>query len=307
MAANFGYVVNEDGSVTRIGGRSSSNNNNNNPNNNSNDPSGNSGCIWGVLIAIAIIVIVVIMKSNSSASSDYDYNDTVAVVEEAEDVVAEEISVPSTTYLRVSDDDIYMDSQGGTVEISISTDGDWYVSVNPESWGYISKSTNFLTLRLDRNNSSSTRTDYFEIKSGDLSRRINITQYGNANPSGSITRVWVEHNVYHNGAKGMKIHATYDVENMKDKYVYMYTYFYYEDNSTPLKDPYGNNLSMSSSGVAQYENTTFNDTWHFIPYTNLNMQPGYSSINLSFDVSIKDGNGNQLDRDENNRFTLNEN
>ena len=64
---------------------------------------------------------------------------------------------------------------------------------------------------------------------------------------------------------------------------------------------------MSSSGVAPYESTTFNDTWHFIPYTNLNMQPGYGSIDLSFDVVIKDGNGNQLDRDENNRFTLNEN
>lgn len=306
MNSNSGYRVNEDGSVTRIGGSGSSNNSSNNS---SNGSSGNRGCIWGVIIAIAIIVIVVIAKSNSSGSSEYAYDDSVAVeevlVEEA--AVVEEAVVPSTTYLRVSDDDIYMNAQGGSTEISIYTDGDWYISVNPESWGHISKYSSSLTLRLDKNPSTSTRTDYFEIKSGDYSRRINITQYGNTDPSGSITRVWVEHNVYYNGAKGMKIHASYDVENMKNKYVYMYTYFYYGDNSTPLKNPYGNNLSMSTSGVAPYESTTFNDSWHFIPYTNLNMQPGYGSIDLSFDVSIKDGNGNQLDCDENNRFTLNEN
>lgn len=304
MSSNSGYRVNEDGSVTRISGGGSSNNSNNS----SNGSSGNGGCIWGVIIAIAIIVIVAIVKSNSSGS-DYTYDDTIAAEEFlAEEVVVEEVAVaPSTTYLRVSDDDIYMNAQGGSTEISIYTDGDWYININPESWGHISKYSNSLTLRLDRNPSSSTRTDYFEIKAGDYSRRINITQYGNTNPTGNITRVWVEHNVYYNGAKGMKIHASYDVENMKDKYVYMYTYFYYGDNSTPLKNPYGNNLSMSSSGIAPYENTTFNDTWHFIPYTNLNMQPGYGSIDLSFDVSIKDGSGNQLDRDENNQFTLSEN
>lgn len=304
MSSNSGYRVNEDGSVTRISGNGSSNNSNNT----SNGSSGNGGCIWGVIIAIAIIVIVILVKFNSSGSYEYDYDDTIAVEEavEKEVVAVEEVVTPSTTYLRVSDDDIYMNAQGGSTEVTIYTDGDWYVSVNPESWGHISKYSSSLTLRLDRNPSSSARTDYFEITSGDYSRRINITQYGNTEPSGNITRVWVEHNVYYNGCKGMKIHASYNVENMKNKYVYMYTYFYYGDNSTPLKNPYGSNLSMSSSVIALYENTTFNDTWHFIPYTSLNMQPGYGSIDLSFDVSIKDGNGNQLDRDENNQFTLNE-
>lgn len=309
MAANGGYRVNEDGSVTRIDGGGSNNSGNNRPNNNSGGSSDNSGCIWGIIIAVVIGVIVAIANSGSSDSSNdnHDTEEVVEVVEVEEVPATEEVYTPSTTYLRVSDDDIYISADGGSRDITVYTDGNWYVDVDVASWGHLSKYSDSVTLRVDPNASSSSRTDYFILKSGDYTKRINITQSGNTAPSGDITRVWVEHNVYYNGAKGMKIHASYDVVNMKDKNVYMYTFFYYGDNSTPLKNPYGNHLSMSSSGVAPYESTTFNDAWHFIPYTNLNMQPGYGSIDLSFDVVIKDGSGNQLDRDENNRFTLSEN
>lgn len=301
--ANSGYRVNEDGSVTKINSSGSNNNSNN-----SGGSSDNSGCVWFIIIAVVIGIIVAIANSNSGSSNEA-YDDT-AVVEEVvavEEPVEEVVAIPSTTYLRVSDDDIVMNADGGSEDITIYTDGAWYIDVNVASWGHLTKYSDSVVLRLDANTSRSTRTDYFIIKSGSYTKKVNITQYGNTSPSGNITRVWVEHNVYYNGAKGMKIHASYDVENMKDKYVHMYTYYYYGDNSTPLKNPYGNNLSMSSSSIAPYESTTFNDTWHFIPYTNLNMQPGYGSIDLSFDVSIKDGSGNQLDRDENNRFTLSEN
>lgn len=311
MAANGGYKVNEDGSVTRIDGGRSNNNGNNQPGNNSGGSSNNSGCVWFIIIVVIIIIGIIIAAVNSGASDSSDYaSDTVAVEEVAvavEEAPAVEEYASSTTYLRVSDDNIYIDATGGSRDITVYTDGDWYVDVNTADWGHLSKYSNSITLRIDNNSSSSSRTDYFILKSGDYTKRINITQYGNTNPSGDITRVWVEHNVFYNGAKGMKIHVSYDVVNMKDKYVYLYTYYYYGDNSTPLKNTYGSNLSISSSGVAPYESTTFNDSWHFMPYTNLNMQPGYGSIDLSFDVVIKDGNGNQLDRNENNRFTLTEN
>ena len=309
MAANGGYRVNEDGSVTRIDGGGSNGCGSNKPNNSSGGSSDNSGCIWGVIIAVVIGIIIAMSNSGSSDSSvsDDDTVEAVEVVEVEEVPVVEEVYIPSATYLRVSDDDIYISAAGGSRDITVYTDGDWSVDVNVANWGHLSKYSDSVTLRIDPNSSSSSRTDYFVLKSGDYTKRVNITQYGNNKPSGNITRVWVDHNVYYNGAKGMKIHASYDIENMKDKYVYMYTYFYYGDNSIPLKNPYGNHLSMSSSGVAPYESTTFNDTWHFIPYTNLNMQPGYGSIDLSFDVVIKDGNGNQLDRNDNNQFTLSEN
>lgn len=314
MAANGGYRVNDDGSVTRIDSGGSNNRGNNRPDNNSGGDPDNSGCIWGIIIAVIIGIIIAIANSGSSDSSngssdssnnDYDTVESVEVVDEVP-VVKDEYT-PTTTYLRVSDDDIYISADEGSRDITVYTDGNWYVDVDVASWGHLSKYSDYVTLRVDSNSSSSSRTDYFILKSGNHTKRINITQSGNTRPSGNITRVWINHNVYHNGAKGMKIHARYDVVNMKDKYVYMYTFFYYGDNSTPLKNPYGNHLSMSSSNIAPYKSTTFNDTWHFIPYTNMNIQPGYGSIDLSFDVIIKDSSGNQLDSDENNRFTLTEN
>lgn len=305
MATNSGYKVNEDGSVTKI---NSGGSNNGNSNNNSGGSSDNSGCGWIIGIAVVIGIIIAAVNSGSSDSSD-TIADSAAVEEEAviEGTPVEDVSTPATTYLRVSDEDITISAEGGSQDITVDTDGDWYIDVDVASWGHLSKYPNYVTLRIDPNHSSSSRSDYFILKSGEYAKRINVIQYGNTSPSGDITRIWVDHNVYYNGVKGMKIHASYDVVNMKDKFVYMYTYFYYGDNSTPLKNQYGGHLSMSSSSLASYESTTFNDSWHFIPYTNLNMQPGYGSIDLSFDVVIKDGNGNQLDRNENNRFTLNEN
>lgn len=312
MDTNSGYRVNDDGSVTRIDSSTNSCQGNNNSGGGS---SNNNGCVWWTIVAIIAVLIIVFSNINSSDQTDVSDSvdsveiDNPIVVEETDAVATVELDddPPEATYLSVSNDEIYIDADGESTEIEVSTDGEWYIDVDVAGWGHLTKYSNSLTLRIDPNPSSSSRTDYFIIKSGDYTKRINIKQYGNTTPSGDITRVWVDHNVYYNGAKGMKIHASYDVVNMKDKNVYMYTYFYYGDNSTPLKNPYGNHLSMSSSGLAPYESTTFNDTWHFIPYTNLNMQPGYGSIDLSFDVVIKDGNGTQLDRDENNRFTLNEN
>ena len=300
MAYNSGYKVNEDGSVTRT----NSGGTGNNSGNNSGGSSDNSGCGWFIGIAVLIGIIFYTVKSNDDSDNEVSQVDTVETVEEVPVVAVE---TPSATYLNVSDNNLVFDSDGGSQEITISTDGDWEISVNVADWAQLTKYSNSVVLRVPRNTSRSSRSDYFEVRAVNYTRRVNFSQNGDDSPYAQINRIWVDHNVYYNGAKGMKIHASYDIVNMKDKNVYMYTYFYYGDNSTPLKNPYGNQLSMSSSGVAPYESTTFNDTWHFIPYTNLNMQPGYGSIDLSFDVVIKDGNGNQLDRDENNRFTLNEN
>lgn len=306
MGIQSDYVVNEDGSVTKVNG----NKTNYSENNNFGNSSGKNGCFWTIIIVIVIVIgiIVAIHKSSkTSAAPDDTFIGADSLVVDVDTAVVDADEPISTTYLDVSDDEIFMDADGGDKDITVSTDGDWNIDVNVADWGHLTKYSNSVTLTLDRNTSTSSRRDYFVLKSGSYTKRVNITQYGNTTPSGNITRVWVEHNVYNNGVKGMKIHASYEVENMKGETVYMYTYYYYGDNRTPLKNSSGNNLSISSSGVAPYDNTTFNDSWHFMSYSSLNMQPGYGSIDLSFDVAIKDENGEQLDRNENNRFTLNEN
>lgn len=298
--ANSGYRVNEDGSVTKINSSGSSNNSNN-----SGGSSDNSGCIWYIIIAVVIGIIMAIANSNSG-SSDQTYDDTVVVeaVEVVEEPVEEVVAVPSTTYLRVSDDDISMSASGGNEEITIYTDGDWYIDVNTAPWGHITKHSNSIVLRLDENTSRSSRTDYFIIKSGSYSKRINITQYGNTTPSAEIERIWVDHSVYQNGVKGMRIHIKFTVDNMNGKTIYAYALFYYGDNVTPLHDAYGNNLSFSSYGTPNYDGCRFEDFQIFVPYTGLNMQSGVGSVDLSFDISIRTSSGTELARDNNTQFTF---
>lgn len=304
------YKVNEDGSVTRIGGDVGGNNNNNNNNNNNRDNNGGSsrnGCIWGTVVLIATALIKTCVDA-SDDSGYYPYEEEAVAVEE----VAMEEEVPyevEASYISVSSDEIYFDADGGSRDISVYTDGDWGVYVNTDSWGHVSAYSSYLTLTVQPNNSSEMRTDYFVIRAGDETKRINITQYGKSTPSPSatITKVWVDHNVYNNGSKGMKIHFNYQVDNMKDQTVHMYTNYYYSDNATPLKNRSGSNLQLHSTNRIPYDNTTCSDYWHFISYYDLNMQSGYGSIDLSFDVVLKDSDGTIIAIDENNRFTLTEN
>lgn len=310
MGNSSGYKVNDDGSVTRIDGGGSNSSGSNKPNNSSGGSSDNSGCIWGVIIAVVIAVIIgiiiAISNSGSSDSSASDYDTVEAVdVEAVEEIpVVEEVYTPSATYLDVSDDDIYMSADGGSTDITVSSDGDWYIDVDAANWGHLTKYSNSVTLRIDRNNSTSSRTDYFVIKSGNYTRRINITQRGNTSPTADIERIWMNHGVYQNGVQGMKIHVKFTVDNMNGKTIYAYAFFYWGDNTTPLHDQYGNNLSFYGYGTPSYDSARFDDFTIFVPYTGLNMQPGQGSVNLSFDISIRTSSGTELDRDNNTQITF---
>lgn len=84
----------------------------------------------------------------------------------------------TATHLNVSSDNISYSYSGGTRTITVSTDGEWQISTGTAEWGHTSISGNTITLRIDENTSSSSRTDYFVIKSGSKEKRINISQDG---------------------------------------------------------------------------------------------------------------------------------
>lgn len=266
----------------------------------------NTGCIWGIIILVIIGIICFIVIANSHSSYHYtptpaaEDSDSVAVV----DTASADIDAADATYLNVSDDNIDIDASGGSKDISIETDGDWEISTSTANWGHLSKYSNSVTLTIDENTSSSSRSDYFEITAGSYTKRININQEGNAEPTAEINSIWMDHSVYVNNIKGMKIHVKFNVNNMEGEKVYGYAYFYYGDNETPLHDTYGNNLKFYSYGTSNYERCTFNDFTIFVPYDGLNMQPGTGSTELSFDIAITDASGNQLARKDNTQITF---
>jgi len=191
-----GYTINEDGTVTRDrvpnsqNTSSGSNYNGGSSNNSGNDD--NNGClIWIVIAVIVGIIIAVANSNNSTSNNDYEAADS-TVCDTVEyyyaDTVAADYSY-NDSYLSVSPSSVSFDSNGGSRTLSVSSSDSWRISTNTYDWGHLSKSGNSLILRVDANNSSESRTDYFEITSGSKTYRVNISQSGmrqvylNVNPT----------------------------------------------------------------------------------------------------------------------------
>lgn len=207
-----------------------------------------------------------------------------------------------TTYLSVSKSNVTFDADGGYVDIDVNTDGDWDIGTEPYDWGHITKYSSSIRLRVDSYSGDEDRTDYFTITSGDYERRINIKQYANTEPSADIESIWTDHNEYYNGYKGMIIHVRFTTENLLDETVYVYAYLYYGNNTTPLHDPYGNDLFYYGTGKVNYTSCRFDDFRIFVPYAGLYMAPGWSG-SLSFDIVVKH-DGKKLARKDNTQFTF---
>lgn len=295
--ASDNIIINADGTITR---RDASNNNG--------GSSDNTGCIWAVIIAVCIIVGIVIAANSNS--SDNSYSEPEKVVSEVvsnnsskeEETYVEETS-NEATYLSVSESSVIFDSDGGSIDIDISTDGEWEIGTSTADWGHLSKHSSSVTLRVDSYSGDEDRTDWFTIKAGDYEERIEITQHADNEPSANIERVWVDHNEYNNGYKGMLIHVEFTTENLLGKTVYVYAYFYQSDNQTPLHNQYGDKLYFYGTGSPSYKSARFGDFKIFVPYVGLNMAPGVSG-DFSFGIEVKDGSGTLYDRDENNSFTF---
>ena len=92
-------------------------------------------------------------------------------------------------------------------------------------------------------------------------------------------KIWVEHNVYENGRKGMRIHSHFFVNNAKSLQMSVNYYFYYNDNRV-LRDTnksycsVDGQVSCSSKLNPGYERTEYSDLSVFMPYDELDLNRG---------------------------------
>lgn len=209
------------------------------------------------------------------------------------------------TYLKVDNKTSVTTSfsaSGGSETFYVSTDANTWDTWGVPSWCSITEKTSTsFKIVCDPNSSSSSRTDWMKIKTGDHEVRIDIKQEGKPRRV-SIDRIWVDHNVFFGFAKGMKIHAKINAVGYNGTKLNLYCYFYYGDNTTPLRNQYGGQVQVSGTGNVTYDDAVFEDYTFNVPYGSLNMGPGWSGT-LSFDLVIKDSSGNVLARDDNNSFT----
>lgn len=215
--------------------------------------------------------------------------------------------VPNISYLKVDGSTLnkskYFGEFGGSEYYSVNTSASTYETWGVPSWCRIeNKTSSGFTLVCERNNSRSSRNDYMKVKAAGKEIRIDIEQAASSGPTASITSIEQVHNVMNGFVKGMNIKLKFDVSGMQGRTVRATAWFYYADNSTRLNNAYGNQVSVSRSDIAPYENTTFTMTL-FMPYQGLNMAYGWSG-SLTFDIAIYDSSGNKLARQDNNSFTF---
>lgn len=178
--------------------------------------------------------------------------------------------------LTVSKSNIWLPFSGGKSTITVNANIAWEVETSDESAYQVTKDGDKLTINVSENSSSSARDGSVTVKShsGKKTAEIQIHQPGK--PMASIEKVWVDHNVYENGSKGMRIHVKFNIYNLKSKQCNAAAYFYTESGNA-LKDK--NQSYRTTSGEVScgedfkpgYENTLYSDFKLFMPYSELHV------------------------------------
>lgn len=194
------------------------------------------------------------------------------------------------------------DADGGTRTLSVSG-----ADINWSTWGIpsfcsVNKGSTSFTLTCNANTSRDSRSDYMKIKAGDREVRIDIKQAGaRSNITAKIDQIWMDHDVWENGEKGMRIHVKFDNKNMKGHTGRVIAYFYWDDASgNPLKDrdsryhTTDGNVCVGEGFTPSYDNSTYNDFKLFIPYSQFDIT-AKGKHSLKFFVAIRDNTiGEQL-------------
>lgn len=223
------------------------------------------------------------------------------------------------SFLNPSQTNISVSHSGGTRTITVSADGAWEFGAITHSWIDLSRSGNTITLNISSYSGRSNRHDYFTIKSGNLVKRINITQTADSTPRANVNNVWTEHNIprteynqvydsYYGWQSVPKIynvmciHVDFDVDNMKDKTIRVCAFFYDEDgnkmksSSNEYKTRHGQ-VTVQRTATAPYTNSS---------WSNFTMEIPYSAITKGknkFVIHIQDNNGEHLGESDYQYFT----
>ena len=130
------------------------------------------------------------------------------------------------------------------------------------------------------------RFNIYRLKSNSSTTKSTTTTTNSNNGIKAwFDKIWVEHNVYENGKKGMRIHSHFFVHYAKSLQMSVNYYFYYNDNRV-LRDTNnsygttGGQVCCFSGIKPGYDQTEYKDFSLFMPYNELHLSRG--NYNLKF-------------------------
>lgn len=186
--------------------------------------------------------------------------------------------------------DSKISSASGQITYQVSTDADGYEVISSPSWlNVVAIGSESFTISYEENLEHKERVGWFMVKAEGMEVKINLTQAQKS--TAQIETVTVEHDVYENDVKGMKIHLKFSVQNMKGFKGRCIAYMYYEDG-TPLKDTNGSyrttdgQCAFGKDFTPTSDRSTFNDFVIFVPLKELEADKG--KHNMKFSCTIWD-------------------
>lgn len=121
---------------------------------------------------------------------------------------------------------------------------------------------------------------YVRLKGSDVPER-----------AATIQDVTVDHNVYVDGKKGMKIHVKFNIKQCKGESCRAIAYFYYADG-TSVKDTNGlyndtgGNVSSGKDFKPGYDDTNYEDLVIFIPNAEIHSKTTTGTVSFYFQVEL---------------------
>ena len=110
-------------------------------------------------------------------------------------------------------------------------------------------------------------------------------------PGGTFDSIWVDYGVVEGEVKGMRIHVAFSVTGMKEMDAYLAIYFKYNDDLAGFLKDKNKKFQSSEGDVAiyrsikpAYDKAVYDDLSVFIPYAELDLEPGI--YDLSMDVKL---------------------
>lgn len=118
--------------------------------------------------------------------------------------------------------------------------------------------------------------------------KVNLIQ---STPSATFDSIWVDYDITESGAKGMRIHVGFSAFGMKDMDAYLAIYFKYNDDLAGFLKDKNKKYQSSEGDVAVYRSikpaydpAVYKDVTLFVPYNELDLEPGI--YDLTMDVKL---------------------
>lgn len=117
-----------------------------------------------------------------------------------------------------------------------------------------------------------------------------------ADPSARFDSIWVDYDVTEGDIKGMKIHLSFSAYSMKDMDAYLAIYFEYNDDMAGFLKDKNKKFQSTEGDVAVYKSikpaydpAVYKDLQLFMPYSELDLEPGIYDLTMDVKLIYKAG------------------